>query len=101
MIMPFGKYSGVDVDDLPDSYVRWLWNNVALREPLRSAIEWRLDNMQDRRHETLPSVNLVKTVYRELSMKWHPDHGGHTMAQQAINEFYERLKQERGTDYER
>lgn len=93
MIMPFGKYRGQELEALPESYVMWLWDNIELREPLRSGIWGRIDSMifEHQASKTLPAVD-IKAIYRELSMKWHPDHGGNTAAQQAINEFYERLR---------
>jgi hypothetical protein len=27
MIMPFGKYHGTDIEDLPSSYLKWLAEN--------------------------------------------------------------------------
>ena len=38
MKMPFGKYHGCELDELPDSYIKWLWRKVDLREPLRNEI---------------------------------------------------------------
>jgi hypothetical protein len=53
--MPFGKFKDLPLADLPDSYLRWLRDNVQLREPLRSALygEWHKrfgddDHDQDR-----------------------------------------------------
>jgi hypothetical protein len=43
MRMPFGKYRGCEVSDLPESYLRWLWENCDLREPLHSAVRDTLD----------------------------------------------------------
>jgi hypothetical protein len=36
MLMPFGKYEGWRIDDIPFSYLVWLKNCVSLRELLRS-----------------------------------------------------------------
>ncbi len=38
MRMPFGKYRGLDLEDLPDEYLEWLLS-IDLREKLRSALE--------------------------------------------------------------
>ena len=93
MRMPFGKYRGYAIDDLPPSYIQWLRENVQLREPLLSEI-YRV--LFGSRYEVAPpQTDMVKAVYRELSRKYHPDiygEQGH-MAQCAINEFYERLSQ--------
>jgi hypothetical protein len=37
--MPFGKHRGKPVAELPLGYLRWLVDNVDLREPLLSAVE--------------------------------------------------------------
>jgi hypothetical protein len=36
--MPFGKHRGKPVVSIPESYLRWLAENVELREPLRGAV---------------------------------------------------------------
>jgi hypothetical protein len=40
--MPFGKYRGMPLMDLPARYVRWLMAQPWMRDPLRSALqqEW-------------------------------------------------------------
>jgi hypothetical protein len=88
VLMSFGKYKGKPVETLPENYLKWLMSNIDLREPLLSEIRGIL-------HEGInmaPTANRVKTVYRELSRKYHPDCGGNHYAQCAINEFYERLQ---------
>ncbi len=39
MRMPFGRFRGTDLCNLPDGYIQWLWG-LNLREPLRSKV-WR------------------------------------------------------------
>lgn len=89
--MPFGKYEGRLIDDIPDNYLLWLWENVDLQGPLLDAVARRIPNIR----ETLQgpvSPNAINSVYRQLAVKWHPDKGGSKSAMQAINEFYEELK---------
>ena len=96
MLMPFGKFKGNELAEVPDSYLLWLAENVELREPLLSHV-W--EEMQERglevdqRPTTAGGLNpdKVKAVYRELSLEFHPDRGGNTEAMKAINLFYERL----------
>ena len=95
MLMKFGKFKGSDISEIPDSYLQWLSSNVQLREPLASVI-W--EELQERGLEPEPmptakrlDADKVRTVYRMLSQKWHPDHGGDTEAMKAINEFYSML----------
>jgi hypothetical protein len=97
MQMPFGKYHGADLEDIPDSYLEWLFNLEDLREPLRSAVilerAARRRDYYDEPSANMPDVqDRVRSAYRELSLKYHPDHGGNHIAQCAINEFYERLR---------
>ena len=89
MIMPFGKYKGRSVSTLPEDYLMWLWDSVDLRGRLRGEVEAALF---DNAVVAMPQEDQVKTIYRELAFKWHPDRGGCVEAMQAVNEFYERLK---------
>jgi len=96
--MPFGKYSGLALADLPDSYLSWLLGLDDLREPLKSAA-WseyrrRVDAHAERQRTAVLTLDAgrVKQIYREMAFKWHPDHGGTKEAMQAVNEFYEALQ---------
>jgi hypothetical protein len=94
--MPFGKFRGSPLYELPDYYVCWLWEEIELREPLRSGV---LAELQERGliHDHRPTtggldLGRVKAVYRELSLEFHPDKiGGDGEPQRALNLFYERL----------
>lgn len=37
MIMPWGKYEGEDMEDIPSSYLRWIMNNVDDQEVVEAA----------------------------------------------------------------
>lgn len=37
--MPFGKYKGKTVSELPDSYIAWLMKKCELKEPLKTWVE--------------------------------------------------------------
>jgi hypothetical protein len=91
MLMPFGKYRGEYVADLPEGYLRWLWETVDLREPLLSAVRSALEGVSDHQPEAVNDSSFVHQVYRRLSKKWHPDHGGSNAAMAAINDFYSAL----------
>src|SRR5262245_5732357 len=80
--MPFGKYKGFDVEDLPRSYLEWLWEHVDLYEPLRSEVEDALGHDGPRPcASSLPvelkpvAQEIISTGYRLMSMKCHPDRG--------------------------
>lgn len=36
--MPFGKYKGKKIDEIPDSYLIWLYDNVNMNYMLREAV---------------------------------------------------------------
>ncbi len=47
MKMPWGKYRGQDLEDVPDSYVRWLAENcedAAIRDEAENEIKYRKDH---------------------------------------------------------
>jgi hypothetical protein len=84
--MPFGKYRGRPLADIPDAYVHWLASLQNLREPLRAAVH---REAQRRRHPgaardrallpvaALPVAQEIITLgYRALTHRYHPDAGG-------------------------
>jgi hypothetical protein len=92
--VPFGKFKGVELADVPDDYLRWLKSLGHLREPLRSAVadeyEFRFSSANP--VETLPAdvrvmvEEIVASGYRSLAQRHHPDHGGATRAMQLLND---------------
>ncbi len=86
--VPFGKFRGVLVCELPDEYLDW--HTRELREPLRSAIrqEWRWRFAADDR-TTADTRRLAEAIitagYRTLALEHHPDRGGATSTMQAVN----------------
>jgi hypothetical protein len=96
--MPFGKYKGRPLQDLPASYLRWVLRECDLRPWLEDAIRRVLagtDRQREWRREPEPGVDvpedLIARWYRTLVMKWHPDRGGSTEAMQAVNDARELL----------
>ena len=81
--MPFGKYRGAYISDLPNDYLFWLASLPDLRRPLRYAVEVEV---QHRLHAA-PAVAtvsvdgdlvvaLVEAGRRALALRLHPDRGG-------------------------
>lgn len=92
--MPFGKYKGCEVSNLPKPYLDWLYHNVELRGLLEVEVARAL--LGPSYYDDTPQVietGKVKKIYRELALKWHPDRGGSVSAMQAVNEFYELLRE--------
>lgn len=102
MRMPFGKYQGKMLDQIPISYLKWVLRECAdiswgLRREIRELVEAA---EQDAHSEPATSEGLlvawdevVPTWYREMALKFHPDRGGSTEAMKAINFAHERLKE--------
>ena len=94
--MPFGRYKGMALEDLPDAYMQWLHGLPDLREPLRSGVdaEWRLRFGTPLR-STLSALTadarpvaeeLILVGYRVLARQHHPDQGGATRTMQLVND---------------
>jgi hypothetical protein len=102
MRMPFGKWRGHDLSEIPLNYLQWLWGNAELRGGLLEAVCYEIQSRQDeieRRQDSfaMPTAKVdtgqIQKIYRNMAFKWHPDRGGSHTAMQAINEFYEAIKQ--------
>jgi hypothetical protein len=99
--MPFGQYRGKLLSDVPRDYLLWALREAAAvrRDPsLALAIRRRLGIDTNagappppppRPAADFPGV--VKTWYRDLSLKYHPDRGGSNAAMIIVNEAYDHL----------
>ena len=102
--MPFGKFSGVEIADLPDSYVAWL-HSIELREPLKSAVEAefharfaRPASMPPPSSKTLKiAEEIVAVGYRKLAQTRHPDRGGDHAGMVTLNAAAAFLRQSIGS----
>jgi hypothetical protein len=103
MKMTFGKYCGWPLEEIPTGYLQWLIEGCDYLEQwpyLRCAVLDQLRLRRDAERRAAPAAappsNLadqVAQVFRELSLKHHPDRGGSNAAMKVVNEFYERLRQ--------
>jgi hypothetical protein len=97
--MPVGKYKNLDLRQVPDHYLDWLRFEIELKEPLKSAVRREMLKRETGAFgcrdysPAAPDAGRIKQIYRTLAVKWHPDRGGTKEAMQAVNEFYEELKQ--------
>jgi hypothetical protein len=88
MKMPFGKYRGEKLTEIPESYLCWVLDTCEDISPtLRLAIERTLDLPDEPR--TRPSALLVPELvdrwYRTLALEFHPDRRGSHDGMLAIN----------------
>ena len=102
--MPFGKYAGALLTDLPDQYLAWLQTPpVVLREPLKSFVadeaarRERLRDAQRAADLVTPDVidaanEIIKHGVRALTRTRHPDAGGSVDAMAAVNNAAELLR---------
>jgi hypothetical protein len=96
--MPFGKFKGCYLEEIPDDYLDWLRFEIDLREPLRSAVCREYLTRENGFSVTETSGTLdadkVKKIYRNLARQYHPDIiGGTGDVMTGINLFYEAIKQ--------
>lgn len=91
MIIPFGKFKGTFLCDLPGDYLAWL-QTIELRDPLRAAIFTEAKERKFEHNNQISSVphiavvdELIGAGLRTLAMKYHPDRGGNPEKMVAIN----------------
>ena len=108
MRMPFGKHKGKYLSNIPESYLRWVWENVDItNEELYEALD---DMFGDGGHETYrrPSPpkqepnhkaptksqldSIVNIWSAKMANKYHPDRGGSHAQLIVVNEGVELLR---------
>lgn len=93
MLMPFGKYKGRELTEIPADYLYWLASLPDLRAPLKLALAAEL-----RRREPSSSLlgstpedivcvakQIVSAGYRAMALRCHPDTGGTHEQMLAVN----------------
>ena len=96
--MPFGKFRGQLLEDIPLSYLAWLFEQATgLSERLEQAI---LAELRLRLAINAPAPALApgweevaRRWHAQLALKHHPDRGGSTAAMRVVNEAYELLRE--------
>jgi hypothetical protein len=112
--MPFGKYCGGEVNELPESYLMWLWRNATLfgvllyeiarileRDPSEHEriCRERRERESQREHRAYSSsasgfdigpekelfAEVINVGYRTLAIRLHPDHGGDGETMRRLN----------------
>ena len=106
MTMPFGKFKGIAVEDLPDGYLCWLAGEEV---ELRGQLAFEVQREYARRlHQAEPrsqgatiriapaDVELTRLVvdrgYRAAALLFHPDHGGDPAMMVRLNNLAESLR---------
>jgi hypothetical protein len=95
MKMPFGKYQGCEIENIPESYLKWLKRSVPLYGDLKAEVEGVLSGDWPRYYaatEVGGDSAVIKEAYRTMAKKIHPDAGGSNEAMKAINCFYDLLR---------
>lgn len=59
-LMPFGKYKGRAMVNVPAHYLLWCWENLNLRDPLRGYIESNMDVIKDQVKKSQQKRNAAK-----------------------------------------
>jgi uncharacterized protein (DUF3820 family) len=90
--MPFGKYKGMRLEDVPISYLEWVLENCTNLSPsLRAEIFRLLDAEPLDNVQALALPSLANRWYRQLSREFHPDLGGSHEGMKAINRAHDLL----------
>jgi uncharacterized protein (DUF3820 family) len=106
MNMPFGRYVGEKIQDIPTTYILWLLENGTnmseeLTKELKNVMADRLGLKTKTKTEIKEKIiyrstspvtpEFVKIIRNDLAKEYHPDKGGNTTAMQAINRFYDEI----------
>jgi hypothetical protein len=111
--MPFGRYRGLELRDIPTGYLNWLatihldpWLRDAVRAECACRAGQQYESGRERRPPPPPPAGpairistadvamarrLVDAGYRALAQRLHPDHGGDVVEMQSFNSLVGRL----------
>lgn len=97
--LPFGKFKGWALDEVPLAYLAWLHDECDLREPLATAVADELRFRLDVELSPSPApqlappadvarevAELIVAGYRALALRRHPDHGGDGRSMGRLND---------------
>jgi hypothetical protein len=96
--MPWGKYRGYALYEIPISYLAWILErsgaDSALQEAVASELLRRLAPRSAPQRDVLIALigGVVDQWFRKAAMRHHPDRGGNGEAMAAINQVYTELR---------
>ena len=91
MLMPFGKYRGTLIEDIPTDYLEWVVevidsHNPRLLEAIKDELSMRHASSETSRPvETWTVRRIIEVGRRALAKKYHPDYGGNHEQMVALN----------------
>ena len=93
MRMPFGKFKGQDLEDIPSSYLVFVAEQC---ENVDAGLLWEVKQEMVKRYSNPLMLPVVDRSYlvdwiRRASLASHPDHGGSVGMMKLVNELRERL----------
>lgn len=84
--MPFGKYRGKPLEDVPRNYLKWLLANCENASPALLAEVHFLVSGDEPASKTAIAIPAVAAKwYRTLASEFHPDRGGTHEAMKVVN----------------
>lgn len=90
MKLEFGKYRGLELSDVPEEYLLWLAESRERDAKLyRAEIERRTLALEANDDYV---TRIIKTGYRELAKRLHPDVGGSADEFRELQTAFEKLK---------
>jgi hypothetical protein len=88
--MPFGKYKGERLMNLPSNYIIYALDEFDLPDELNSELKSILYN---RLFTSKDAILPIKSIYRQMAKKYHPDSGGSHECMVAITDFYNQISE--------
>jgi hypothetical protein len=110
MYFTFGRHRGVHVSEVPTEYLNWClrececltaWQRWAIEEELarRRHQQHQQSHRQTAHAVTIADVEAkVKTWFRRMCLRYHPDRGGSDVAMAALNDANDELRQALGLE---
>jgi len=97
MKMPWGKYVGKDITELPFGYLAWVWEESGLDAAGKSKV--RREMLRRLGADAAPISpakhsgvwDSVQAMLRRLMLRHHPDRGGSEAAMTVVNEMREEM----------